>query len=83
MDLPEVPKLKKPARPWDMLNPNTEYVSDEIQLKRMSICKKCPFYIKLTHQCTKCGCIMNLKTKLSHAECPIGKWGIEIPKESN
>lgn len=73
-DLPEIPELKKPVRPWDIANPNIEHVSDEVQKKRMSVCKKCPFYIKVTHQCKKCGCIMNLKTKLSDAYCPVGKW---------
>lgn len=46
----------------------------ELAEQRMSICTQCEFYIKLTHQCSKCGCIMNLKTKLKDAECPINKW---------
>lgn len=65
---------KKVARPWDMLNKNIGRVSEELKEKRMAICQGCEFYIALTHQCTKCGCIMNLKTQLPHAECPEGKW---------
>lgn len=73
-DLPEIPELIKPARPWDIVNPNIEHVSEDVQKYRMDLCKRCPFYVRLTHQCTKCGCIMNIKTKLPHAECPIEKW---------
>jgi hypothetical protein len=62
------------TRPWDMLNPNTEYVSKEEAAARFDICKQCPFLIKATNQCQKCGCLMHLKTKLKLAECPVGKW---------
>jgi hypothetical protein len=62
------------TRPWDLLNPNTEFASDSLQERRYSICKSCPEFIDLTTQCKKCGCIMKLKTKLSAAQCPINKW---------
>ncbi len=62
------------AKPWDFFNPNTEYVTDEEAGKRMGICKSCPLLFKPTNQCKQCGCFMNLKTKMSHATCPIGKW---------
>jgi hypothetical protein len=62
------------TRPWDMLNPNIEQVSDEEQTRRFAICKACPELLPVTNQCKKCGCIMNLKTKLEKATCPIGKW---------
>lgn len=62
------------TRPWDLLNPNTEYV-DEIEAnKRYDICKMCPEFISLTKQCKQCGCLMHLKTKLQNAKCPIKKW---------
>jgi ribosomal protein L32 len=64
----------KPVRPWDMFNKNMERVIPIIQEKRMVICKSCPEYIRLTHQCKKCGCFMDAKTKLADAVCPIGKW---------
>jgi hypothetical protein len=41
----------------------------------MSTCQSCEFFVKATHQCKKCGCFMDIKTKLLNAECPIGKWG--------
>ena len=58
-----------------MLDPNIEKVSDEIQVSRMDMCKDCPFLMKITKQCRKCGCHMPWKTQLPHATCPIGKWG--------
>lgn len=62
------------TRPWDMVNPNAEHVSKEIEDQRFSICKSCPELLKITKQCKKCGCIMTLKTKLKKAECPLHKW---------
>jgi hypothetical protein len=62
------------TRPWDLLNPNTEWASDEKAETRFSICNTCPELRKLTKQCKQCGCFMAAKTKLEHAECPLGKW---------
>jgi hypothetical protein len=93
-ELPKVPDLVFPipqsdtvgdgkkARPWDIFNKNIEKVSSKIQEERMSICLGCPELIKATKQCKKCGCIMELKTKLPHAECPLQKWG-KIQLEEN
>lgn len=63
------------TRPWDLLNPNSEFVSKEVAQERYDICKACPELIKATKQCTKCGCFMKAKVKLAKAECPIHKWG--------
>mgnify|MGYP006268163045 CR=1 FL=1 len=62
------------TRPWDVINPHVEHLSDEDAKKRMDICLSCPELINVTKQCKKCGCIMPLKTKLKPATCPIGKW---------
>lgn len=62
------------TRPWDLINPDTEMLSEKDASIRYSICKECPELIKLTKQCKKCGCFMNAKTKLKMASCPIGKW---------
>ena len=67
--------FSRPARPWDLYNKNLGRVNENVYNERMEICKACPNYISLTHQCTKCGCIMDAKTKLPNAVCPIGKWG--------
>jgi RNA polymerase-binding transcription factor DksA len=62
------------VKPWDILNPNTEYATKNIADQRYSICQSCPELIKLTKQCKQCGCFMVIKTKLQQAKCPIGKW---------
>jgi hypothetical protein len=62
------------VKPWDILNPNEPKSEEEIKEHRLSICRQCPEYIKLTTQCKKCGCIMEIKTRLENATCPIDKW---------
>jgi len=62
------------TRPWDLINPETVFVSDEIAKERFEICKSCPEMISLTKQCKKCGCFMAAKTKIEAADCPLGKW---------
>lgn len=62
------------TRPWDLLDPNANWASEEKASARMAICRDCPFFISLTTQCKKCGCIMSGKTKLEEAVCPEHKW---------
>ena len=62
------------TKPWDLINPNTEWASKEEAEKRYAICQSCPELIKLTKQCKKCGCFMAAKTQLKEAACPIGNW---------
>lgn len=64
----------KNVTPLDMVNPNSSFVSKDIQTNRFELCKSCPQLIKLTNQCKQCGCFMSAKTKLEKAVCPIGKW---------
>lgn len=66
-------KAKNNVTPIDLLNRNN-YIEKVESDKRMQTCLGCEHLIKLTHQCKKCGCLMNLKTKLKDATCPIGKW---------
>lgn len=42
--------------------------------ERMAICRACPFLKLPFYRCEKCGCFMDLKTRLDGARCPIGKW---------
>lgn len=67
-------KEKNGVTPLDVLNPKTKHATEDLATSRISICQSCPEFIKLTSQCKKCGCIMNIKTKLEAAKCPIGKW---------
>lgn len=41
---------------------------------RFNLCKTCPRFIPQTATCKECGCFMKVKTKLSLAWCPLGKW---------
>lgn len=66
--------MSENVRPWDLFKKDQPRALDEIKQKRLEICKKCEHFIKLTHQCSKCGCLMDLKTKLRNASCPIDKW---------
>jgi hypothetical protein len=66
-------KAKNNVTPLDLFNKNN-YIEKVESDKRMQTCLGCEHLIKLTHQCKKCGCLMNLKTKLKDATCPIGKW---------
>ena len=65
-------KAKNKVTPIDLINKNN-YIEKVESDKRMQTCLGCEHLIKLTHQCKKCGCLMNLKTKLKDATCPIGK----------
>jgi hypothetical protein len=64
----------KPVRPWDLFNAKKIKLTPELAKERFSICQGCEHFIKLTHQCKKCGCFMSQKTKLEEAFCPEGKW---------
>jgi hypothetical protein len=67
-------EVSKESRPWDFLNPHTEYVSKEEAAIRLDICKSCPELIQSLLQCKKCGCFMKAKTMIKHSECPLHKW---------
>jgi hypothetical protein len=60
------------ARPWDILNSSIPKVSKSIAKERLDICGECPSLI--AGMCKECFCIMKIKTTLSNAYCPIGKW---------
>jgi tetratricopeptide (TPR) repeat protein len=47
-------------------------VSPEIQQKRLKTCATCEHHTGL--RCRICGCFTNVKTKMPHEDCPIGKW---------
>lgn len=72
----------RPARPWDLLNSDIGRVAEEVARRRLDICGDCDRYIRLTHQCRECGCVMNAKVVLPHATCPQGKWSAApaVPK---
>lgn len=67
-------KEKNGVTPLDALNPKTKKTTAEISQYRLNICLSCPELINLTKQCKKCGCFMEVKTKLDSAKCPLAKW---------
>ena len=60
------------ARPWHLLT--EEKVQEEEFARRMTICEECPFLKRPAKQCSKCGCFMNLKSRIKKAHCPMHKW---------
>lgn len=61
----------------EITNPNVDktlIATTATRDQRLSICQDCEHLLKLTNTCKKCGCFMTLKTCLSAAKCPIGKW---------
>jgi hypothetical protein len=42
--------------------------------RRLSICRACEFFQPSGMRCLKCGCFLNLKTRLETEHCPIAKW---------
>lgn len=56
----------------DTVKGNVDFISPEVRKKRIDLCNVCD-YLKL-RTCTKCGCLVDLKTKLTKSSCPMGKW---------
>tara|TARA_A100000164_G_C21810735_1_gene725375 strand:+ start:110 stop:316 length:207 start_codon:yes stop_codon:yes gene_type:complete len=50
------------------------FASEELKKERMDMCRACDQFKPSTQQCNKCGCFMQLKTKMKDAHCPIDKW---------
>jgi hypothetical protein len=46
----------------------------ETRNTRLTICQQCENFIKVTAQCSKCGCFLTAKTWLSGSSCPVNKW---------
>ena len=44
---------------------------DELN-KRLELCASCEYLIN--KRCLKCGCFIEVKTRLKTSKCPIGKW---------
>jgi hypothetical protein len=46
--------------------------SPEVQKKRLQVCAVCEHHTGL--RCKICGCFTNVKSRMLHEDCPIGKW---------
>ena len=40
--------------------------------KRLGLCAACEYLIN--NRCLKCGCFIEVKTRLATSKCPVGKW---------
>lgn len=69
----EKPVEAKKVTPIDLLKRNNR-VSSETQKARINICLECPRLRPVINQCKECNCLMDAKTTLAVAECPLGKW---------
>jgi hypothetical protein len=49
-------------------------VSPAERADRQEICLSCPFFIRKSERCSKCGCFTTYKTYLKAEKCPIGRW---------
>ncbi len=58
----------------DLFNIKQPRSPKELIEERLAICNTCPALNKRLMKCKKCGCYMKLKTTLTAASCPIGKW---------
>ena len=67
-------KKNNSVTPLDLLGSKNYLDNKEEVDERLSICRGCEHFIKFSTQCSKCGCFMNLKTRLINASCPLGKW---------
>lgn len=61
------------VKPWDLINGSPRSPED-VKAERLEICNTCEFFKHATRQCRKCGCFMDLKTRLDKASCPMKKW---------
>ncbi len=50
------------------------FANEQLKKERMDMCRACDQFKPTTQQCRKCGCFMQLKTKMKDAHCPINKW---------
>jgi uncharacterized paraquat-inducible protein A len=58
----------------DLFNPNQPRSEQEEIEARLAICQTCKYFKPHQRRCQKCGCFMDLKTRLHNASCPMGKW---------
>ena len=57
----------------DLISGDLEIASPDVAEQRITICNGCEI-LNTIRQCTACGCMVDLKTKLHKSECPLGYW---------
>lgn len=61
----------------EALNGGEIFTSDQIQEQRLLICSVCDSLDKDTARCTECGCFVQIKSRVTTEQCPLGKWDDE------
>lgn len=66
-------------RTWEDKKQPTNWIEEQVctheeRKIRTDICDSCD-KLKLDTLCSECLCVMTVKTWLTLAECPLGKWG--------
>jgi tetratricopeptide (TPR) repeat protein len=56
----------------DFLMAGLKTVPADVQRQRLQTCATCAHHSGL--RCRICGCFTNIKTRMSHEDCPLGKW---------
>lgn len=56
------------------LNGGPLIVSETVYQKRMSICRKCEYFDKISMRCKHCGCFLQQKARVALDSCPINRW---------
>ena len=51
-----------------------KHVTEEVRQERIRLCESCEHFQGKTRQCGICRCFLDLKTRFSTEECPIGRW---------
>lgn len=58
----------------DALTGTLEIAPHDVRQQRLAICNGCDAHNKSLHLCTVCGCVVDLKVKLSKSSCPMELW---------
>ena len=53
---------------------NKFFVPNDVYEDRITICKSCDYYFKLTGNCKVCLCFMKVKARIAPQECPKKYW---------
>jgi tRNA(Ile2) C34 agmatinyltransferase TiaS len=59
---------------------NKQDISKSLKARRTDICKTCPHshYLLGRFRCKKCGCFIEIKSRVKKAKCPIGLWESDV-----
>lgn len=50
-------------------------VDSSTELRRLGVCKACPYFDRGSGRCGVCGCNMEVKVRFRAATCPDRRWG--------